>query len=276
MNVFQFLRGFGPVTSGGTPPAAPTLTVADNGDGTGAVATVAGDAGVTNRVYISPQIGTPGQLAFTLTGSRAGDGTIALALSDGAYFAQCVSYSGSLNSPPSKPYGFRVTGGAVAAASALALSKQKLITAISNSATFQAAVGVASAADALKAIYLAACLAKDEKEFASLRPFAVVGTAAELHYERDSGGTKNYLVASGAVYFYLAANDLDPTNPADSSVVWDNLLGGLIEDLEAVAALDDNLAIREMAIEGYGHSDEDRRQAQQPFWYALVRVEWGV
>ena len=162
------------------------------------------------------------------------------------------------------------------ATSTLALSKQKLITAISNSPAFQAARSVASAAAALPAIYLAACLAKDEKQFASLRPFAVVGTHAELVYEQDSGGTKNYLVAGGAVYFYLTANDLDPSNPADASIAWDNLLGGVIEDLEAIAGLDDNLAIRQMALEGYGHSDEDNRAAQQPFWYALVRVEWGA
>ena len=161
------------------------------------------------------------------------------------------------------------------ATSALAISKQKLISAISNSASFQTARGVAAAQDALPAIYLAAKFAKDEKEFASLRPFAVVGTHAELGYDRDSGGTKNYLVASGAVYFYLTANDADPTNPGDASIVWDNFLGGVIEDLEALAGLDDNLSIREMALEGYGHSDEDDVKAQQPFWYALVRVEWG-
>lgn len=267
----HLLRAFGPVTGGSSPPATPSLTVVDNGNGTGATATIAGsDAGSTERVYY----GKPGAIGATFA-SRAGDGSIVLALADGMWAAYVVSVSGNLPSFPSPEETFKVSGGALAAESALALSKAKLRTALSQSATFQAARGVGNSTDALESIYLAAKLAKDEKEFASLRPFAVVGTHAELGYDRDSGGTKNYLVASGAVYFYLTDNDLDPTNPGDASIAWDNLLGGVMEDLESIAGFDDNLSIRQMAIEGYGHSDEDGNRAQQPFWYALVRVEWG-
>lgn len=267
----HLLRALGPVAGGSSPPATPVLSITDNRDGTGATATIAGsDPGTTERVYY----GKPGSLGATYA-SRSGNGAVPLSLTDGVYAAYVVSLNGSLPSLPSPETTFSVTGGAVAASSALALSKAKLRAALSLSATFQAARGVGNAADALESIYLAAKFAKDEREFASLRPFAVVGTHAELGYDRDSGGTKNYLVASGAVYFYLTANDADPTNPGDASIEWDNLLGGVMEDLEALAGLDDNLSIRQMAIEGYGHSDEDGNRAQQPFWFALVRVEWG-
>jgi len=62
----------------GTPP---TLTVADNEDGTGAVVTIAGaQAALTQTVYIVPLAGTP-----QTNQSRTGSGTITLALATGRY-----------------------------------------------------------------------------------------------------------------------------------------------------------------------------------------------
>lgn len=277
--ITPLLRSFGPLTiiGGGSPPATPVLSVVDQRDGTGATATISGaDVGATETVYVAALAGTPGNLGFASVGSRSGDGDVDLALADGAYIAYCLSTLAGLVSAPSNEVGFRVTGGAVTATSVLALSKAKLREALSVSPTFQAARGVATAADALQAIHMAARYAKDEREFASLRPFAVVGTEAELDYVQDSGGTKNYLAASGAVYLYLTANDEAPDDPAEGSLIFDNFCGGVMDDLEAIAGLDDRLAIRQASLEGYGHSDPDNRRSQPPFWYALIRVEWGV
>jgi hypothetical protein len=87
-------RGFG-TTSTATPPATPTLTASDNGDGTGAVATIAGStAGSMNRVYTVSAAGG----SWTLAGTRTGDGVVALALSAGVYFAYVSSAAGGLSS----------------------------------------------------------------------------------------------------------------------------------------------------------------------------------
>jgi len=69
-------------------PAVPTLTVTDNADGSGAVATVAGSTvGSTNVVSVQTYDG----LTWTAAGTRTGDGTLALALAKGYCFAKCDS-----------------------------------------------------------------------------------------------------------------------------------------------------------------------------------------
>jgi len=85
------------------------LSIVDNADGTGAVATVSGsDAGSTNTVYTVAAGGT----LWTSRGSRTGDGTVALSLSTGYHFAYCygslVSGSPALTPPTQR---FAVTSG---------------------------------------------------------------------------------------------------------------------------------------------------------------------
>lgn len=87
-------RGFGSASSV-TPPATPTLTAADNADGTGAVATIAdSDAGTTNRVYVANAVGG----TWTLAGTRTGDGIVALSLAVGVYFAYATSAAAGASS----------------------------------------------------------------------------------------------------------------------------------------------------------------------------------
>lgn len=61
-----------------------TLSITDNGDGTGGVATIAGsDAGSTNTVYTM----LAGESSWTSRGSRVGNGTLSLSVNSGYYFA---------------------------------------------------------------------------------------------------------------------------------------------------------------------------------------------
>src|ERR1700733_10876180 len=53
----------------------PALTVDDNGDGSGATATIAGSAS-TNTLYFAPYSGLQTTLVWYSIGSRTGDGTI--------------------------------------------------------------------------------------------------------------------------------------------------------------------------------------------------------
>lgn len=86
-------RFFGPssVTGGGSPPAAPTATWADAGDGTGGTLTIDGEAGASHAVYV--QAMNPLAGSWTAAGSRAGDGTVALTLDEGSYWLYVLSTS---------------------------------------------------------------------------------------------------------------------------------------------------------------------------------------
>jgi hypothetical protein len=87
MSNFGLLQGFGPLTGGGgTPPVGATLTVVDQGDGTGATATIAGAAGYTNKVYVY-SFASDGSLTLENTFTRSGNGTLDLVLGVGTYLA---------------------------------------------------------------------------------------------------------------------------------------------------------------------------------------------
>ena len=87
-------QGFG---EGGAPvaPSVPVLSVADNGDGSGGVATVSGsDSGTTNVIYTEPYAGAISSGSWTSSGGTTGDGTADLSLPVGWYFG-FVSSTGS-------------------------------------------------------------------------------------------------------------------------------------------------------------------------------------
>lgn len=82
-------------TTSGASLDTPTLSIADNEDGTGAVATVAdATVGTTNTVYYQTFVGQVGSGAWTNGGSRTGNGTVSLSLSTGHYLAHVKSVSG--------------------------------------------------------------------------------------------------------------------------------------------------------------------------------------
>ncbi len=86
----------------------PTISVADNGDGTGGVATIAGtEAGSTNTVYVAPATGPP---AFASEGNRSGDGTVNRGLANGTYWAYVTSV-GASGTVSSQLVFFTVSGG---------------------------------------------------------------------------------------------------------------------------------------------------------------------
>ena len=71
----------------GALPSSPDLAVVDREDGTGADAAVSNsDAGTTNRVYTGD-----GVTGWTLRGNVVGDGSVALDLSIGSYWAKVES-----------------------------------------------------------------------------------------------------------------------------------------------------------------------------------------
>lgn len=84
----NLLRGFGPTSGGpGVGPTTPTLSVADNGNGTATATISTSSTGSSNSVYLANDVGD----AWSLEGSRTGNGTVTLTLPPGRYFAYVQS-----------------------------------------------------------------------------------------------------------------------------------------------------------------------------------------
>lgn len=80
------------LTGSATPVVAPALALADNENGTGLTATISGSAaGSTNTLYCQPVASIANEPLWAFQASRAGDGTLAIAVPDGHYFCFCRS-----------------------------------------------------------------------------------------------------------------------------------------------------------------------------------------
>jgi hypothetical protein len=103
----HLLRGFGSLAV----PSAPALIVVDNGNNTGALATISGStATAMNTVYVQSFDGELGTTNWTSAGSRIGDGTLHLSLTVGHRLAYVNSTLSGVSSVSSVVY-FVVTDG---------------------------------------------------------------------------------------------------------------------------------------------------------------------
>lgn len=73
-------------------PTVPSITVANNTDGTATVTIAGGDAGVTNQIYtLKVDSVWPGNAWVARTPTRAGNGTVDITTGKGAYFFAAVA-----------------------------------------------------------------------------------------------------------------------------------------------------------------------------------------
>lgn len=94
------------------PLSVPALSIVDNADGTGAVATVAGSTALTtNTIYGADWSGGLIGSAFASLGSRTADGTVALSVANGYHWAYIVSTLAGSDGVVSLVQGFRTTSG---------------------------------------------------------------------------------------------------------------------------------------------------------------------
>lgn len=94
------------------PLAVPTLSIVDNANGTGGVATIAGATALTtNTVYGANWDGGMIGAAFTSLGSRSGNGTVNLAVANGYHWAYVVSTLAGNDGVQSLVQGYRTTSG---------------------------------------------------------------------------------------------------------------------------------------------------------------------
>lgn len=113
--VAALLKQFGPTTGGsvGPPPSSPVLSAADNGNDTGATATISGaSAGTTNLFYAAPWSGGMVPGSWTSYGNRVGNGTKTLPLAAGYWWIYCLSTGSDLQQAISNVTAVRVTTGA--------------------------------------------------------------------------------------------------------------------------------------------------------------------
>jgi len=93
----------------GVTPTTPTMTVADNKDGSTATATISGsDPGST--VYVYGWLSFGGVLTLTNFGSRSGDGDVTITQAVGNYQAAAISQKDGSYSLPSDPWPFSISG----------------------------------------------------------------------------------------------------------------------------------------------------------------------
>lgn len=269
-------KGFGPTSGGGgsTPPAAPTLSVVDNGDGT-ATATVAGaDSGTTNTVLLARWTGAIGTVDYSAAGSRSGNGAVNLTLDPGYYVAYVESALAGLATCSEDAVYFRATTSAGTSAGFITAPKQALIDILAESPAFQAKVGASAPSDARAYIHTNYLLVDNH---ALERPYAIVATAAG-DYDLRSGGARNFLRPQGTLWLYLC----DQYRSADSAEdirLFENYCGEVLDEIAELAAVDDRLAIAAIAIavpptrserwmEGLGG-------AAREYCEASFTIDWG-
>ena len=85
--VGALLKQFGPTSGAAVGPTTPTFTLTDNGDGTVTVAISSSSVGSVNIVYTQ----AVGEIVWTNSGNRVGNGSVTLNLDDGRYFVYVQS-----------------------------------------------------------------------------------------------------------------------------------------------------------------------------------------
>jgi hypothetical protein len=158
--------------------------------------------------------------------------------------------------------------------STLAIAKEKLKQLVVASPAFLARCKAANSADAMARVYKTYLRLPGGSAFDGARPFAVVEHWPMLEYDLFAGGAQNYLEPEGALGLYLTDNDQYLDDPDASGTDADNFAGGVIDDLAAAAAVNDNLSITKLSLIALRRSPQEVKSVQQSYWEAFVRVEW--
>jgi len=274
--VAAILRTLGHVAAAAGAPSTPTLSVVNDGDGDAVTATVAGDDGVTNRLFYRKTSAS----AWTEGESRSGDGEIAQAgLDDGSRYEFIVqSEDGEYYSRPSAPaFATVASTSGVSASAAISLPLENLRTLVAASANFQAWVGAGDASEAKEHVYRVAA----DSPFSSKRPFALVRNAdpGEVEHASEAGGAAQYFVESGALelYFEDAVAEANQDSHADAELAFLNTVGAIMGDMEALAGSGTYLTMTGWQIlAGPTRSHPDETESGGDFYQVLLKVTWGV
>ena len=226
----------------GHKPATPTLSLSVSG--TTVTATITGTAGATH--YLKYR--TTNQ-AWADGGSRSGDGDIEVAdLTNGQLYIFIVFSQisfGPYSAPSTAEIVYPAATGDVAPTGQIGTAMVALRTMISESETFQNAVGVEVAANALPYIHLAEYTLEDEDVTDFDRPFCLICRSGSDNFEKDSldtfnpSGTFTLRFEQEIPEAYKSAGVAD-----NAEIYFTNFIDGVIADCYDLAALPGYLMIR--------------------------------
>jgi len=264
------------ITSGGSPPAEPTLSVSNDGDGDAITAAVDGDAGVTNRLFYRKTA----DASWTVGNTRAGDGDIAQAGLDAEtwYDFVVVSDDGGYYSVPSKPASVYVTaGGGTDGTGMMGLALENLRELLAASSNFQDWIGAEGTED--ERIAAAKLRIYRVAKETPTRPFAVVRFAIPGEWESEAiaGGAKGHYIDRGTLELFFEADvasaQQDETKFDEAEILFLNKTDSIISDMMDLAGSGAYLHVRSFAV-SYGPVRSAKGQGE--FYQIGYRIEYGL
>ena len=223
-------------------PAAPTLSLSVSGTTVTAAITGAADATHYLKYRTTNQAWQDG-------GSRSGDGDLAVAdLTNGQLYIFIVYSqigSGPWSTPSRAEIAYPAATGDVAPTGEIGTAMVALRSMISESETFQNAVEVEVAANALPFIHLAEYTLEDEDVEDFDRPFCLICRSGSDNSEKDSLDTFNPSGAFNVRFEQEIPEAYKEAGEADNAEIYfTNFIDGVIADCYALAALPGYLMIR--------------------------------
>lgn len=240
-------RFFGTGTTaggGGTPPASPTLAIADAGNGTGGTATISGATpGTSNTVYSQLWDGI-GSGAWVARGTRSGNGTVVLspAPAPGRYWWHVLSTDAGGAAISNLVYA-RITN--AAAPGLLTGPKEALRAILAESSELQLWLGAPTLAECHARIVTS--YLEDEDIFRRL-PLCVVDWDS-FGMQEIAGGDRNYLWPQECTLSVtIAERDPHPQDPISGDQYFQRRLETVLEEIAELAGADDRLAISNLRL----------------------------
>lgn len=252
----------------------PTVVVTDRRDGTGADAVFAGTVGGSlNFVFYSTTLApsASGDVSVVLTDrvTRLGDGSVAINTGPGRYSAYPVFNTGAVLGDP---FTFFVTPSPGGPEGSISVPLEKLREMIASCTSFSEAVGTGSD--------VAATLARIHRTWAdaSVQPWpcAVVSLAKDASWSSVAGGAGHFLLPESRLIVDLL---IEATPQPESDVLAiHNLAGNLVDELIAIAGIDQNLPITHIALAEGGvqrsRPEEDGGRVR-PHWTVGLVISCG-
>jgi len=170
-----------------------------------------------------------------------------------------------------------------AAEGSVSLAVDHLRVMLADSATFRTWVGAANQAAALARIYYEALPPPANRneytlaEALALRPFAQIWSAPHAGFTMrpDAVGARSAESGSLSIQFEQTVDSLITDDAAEISRRFANVIGKIMDDLDAVREVAGYLSFTALAFSGVGRGDMDKRSAQGDFVVATIDMEWG-
>lgn len=257
----------------GTPPAAPTLAVAQL-TATSLRAAIDGDDGATNHLFLAAGSGA----AWTAAGDCAGDGDIdVIDLTTGqVYLLVAASSLGGVYGPPSAVQALMLTvADDGTPAGSLSIPLALLRTSLASCPRFRAWIGATGAEEEQQASALARIYVGAAETWA--RPYILVGEIADYQAVVSASGVSNVFDHRGGLRASFEA-DAGGGEPGAELLAFANAVGEILDELKERAGLGGYLNVIGVGLdEGpvrCARDETDGAAEREDYWQATARIEW--